>query len=169
MNKNMLALLACGFALTGVAHADELDPVLAASPESVIVRADSNGNGVAFKSDAAIRVTDDASAALAVKAAVKIENQLQNIAKGELDQVSSDDSWHYYYDYRYSYGGYSRPYYSSYYGYNYPSYYSYSYRYNYSSYVSVYRPTYTYYYGGYSYVNYSRSGCYPSSYSRYRW
>lgn len=135
------------------ASANELDPVAPNAPEALIVRENAQGEREIFKAGLKAEVNDAAAAKKAVENFVTNDNRVQDIQQGtELDQVSSDDSWHYWYDYSYSY----RPYSYTYYTYNC---YNGGYRYVYS-----YRPvTYSYYSYGYRYYYY-----YPS-YSRYRW
>jgi len=127
-------------ALATSAMASELDPVVAL-PGALIVRENAQGQQEVFKAgDVAVKSDADALAAIA-KFATK-DNRVSNLAQsqsaGELDRVSSDESWCFWWS------G------SSYRTYSYHSYSSYSsYRY-----VNYYYPSYNYSYGGYSYSYY---------------
>lgn len=129
--------------------ASELDPVPADAPAGMIVRVSADGKREVFKANLKGVVESNQAAAEELKANIKSENKVESVAPaGELDNVSSTDSWHWSWN---SYGnyGYSR------------GYYSYSYHCH-NSYVSYY-PSYNYYYGGYSYTYYYS----PSYYGGY--
>lgn len=128
-----LLLLVLGSMLAITAQAQELDPKII--PNEIIVRVDPNGKQDVFKVAVKNDVQNDEAAALAVVNFVTDSNKVQRVvAESELDQVTSTDSWYYYY----------RPYYSFNYGYSY-NYYGHSYNY---------RPYYNYSYGYYNYYYY---------------
>lgn len=134
MKKLSLIVLGTFLTLTAAqAQVSELDPKLV--PQEIIVRVDAKGNHEVFKVASKNEVTNDEAAAQAVAKFVKETNKVQAVvARSELDQVSSQDSWYYYYN----------PYQS----------YSYCYGYSYSGYNYNYTPYYNYSYGYYNYYYY---------------
>lgn len=157
MNKKnwaVLSILATAFGAQALAS--ELDPVIEQVPQGLVVKIAPDGKREVFKADLSKGVVDSsAEAADVLDQSVKPENQIQSVTPAsELDQVSSDDSWHWswnscgnssgYYNYGYSYRG-------SYYNY-YPSY---SYNYGGYHYNYYYTPVHYGYHSGYHYSDYS--------------
>lgn len=138
-NSLMCSVLLAITSLVNVAGAQaqstELDPQVAA-PREIIVRVDAAGNAEVFKVATKANIKNDSEAALAINSFVNNTNKVQNvISESELDQVSSTESWYYWYaPYYYNYG--------------------YSYSYNYYGYNFNYSPYYYYNYGYYNYYYY---------------
>ncbi len=139
-------LMTAVLALVGVtSQASELDSAPANTPKGLIVRTDSQGNRVVFKADSMSAISSDNSAASAIAAYAKTENQITVVTENELDRSSSQPSWYwngygcgFYCGIGYGYG----------YGYGYGNGYGFGNGfYNYG----FYNYGYGYYYGGYNY------------------
>ncbi len=161
--KGTLFILSLVMGLTGFTNvnADELDPV-ASAPQGLVVRVDAQGKREIYKVALPNGVVSSDKAAVEV-----IQKSLTNDAKvesvlphSELDDVTSNESWHWfrrtvnaissYYSYTYRHHNYHYSYYPSY-SYNYGGY-----NYNY-----YYTPT---YWGSRSYNCYQPKGYHYSSY-----
>ena len=153
MMKGTTSLFVLLSAFSVGALASELDPVVNQVPQGLVVKIAPDGKREVFKTNLSQGiVTDDKAAAESLDPAVKPENKIESVTPGsELDRVSSEDSWHWYWDhcgssnngyyhYGYSYGGSYYNYYPSY------SYYSGGYQYNY-----YYTPVHYGYHNGYHY------------------
>ena len=141
MNRTTALGVLTTFLVTWIAMpviASELDPVFNQVPQGLVVKIAEDGKREVFKANLEKGIVENSAEASAVlENSVKPENQIQSVTPGsELDQVSSDDSWHWNWN---SCGG-SSGYYN----------YGYSYR---GSYYNYY-PSYSYNYGGYQYNYY---------------
>ncbi len=149
---NIRALgLAALCAVSIQAQADELDPV-AAAPGGLVVRVDAEGKRDVFKVTLKDGVISNDKAAAEVVNGLKPESKIKNVQPySELDDVTSNESWHWFWK-----------------GVNaISSYYAYTYRYN-NSYYNYY-PSYSYYGGGYNYQYYYTPTYYGSyAYSCYQ-
>ncbi|MEK6705115.1 MAG: hypothetical protein AABZ06_04955 [Bdellovibrionota bacterium] len=157
-------------ALTFNVSASELDPVIDQVPQGLIVRFSADGKREVFKANLSNGIVDsDATAVEAITDNIKPDNKIESVTPGtELDNVTSNESWHWfwntvsyltggyggYYNYSYNCGGSSYNYYPSH------SYYSGGYNYNY-----YYTPTHYGYRTGYSHQD--RWGYHYGS--RYGW
>lgn len=113
-------------------------------PKGLLVREDAQGNRVVFRADEAAKVSNTQDAEKAIQALAVDANRVTPVAKDELDQVTSQEAWYYYYYPTYpSYGYYPYGYYYNYSCYWYGSYYNYY-------------PYYYYPWGGYSWYYYWR-------------
>ena len=119
-------------------RAGELDPKPTQAPEGLIVRVSSQGQREVYKAELQTVVNDAASASQATTAFVNSAHQIKVIIEGgELDHVSSVESWYNWYNYYNPYHSYygcnwygnSYYYYPSYNWYNSGYYYYYYYRY----------------------------------------
>lgn len=142
MNK-MTSMLAVTVALAATfvatvsipALAGELDPTaLGNAPQGLVVKVGADGKHEVFKVNLKSGVVDNDTTAVEVLNTLTQENKVESVEPmSELDRVSSDESWHF----SWNYGS---------------RYYSYGYRCG-SSYYSYY-PSYSYSYRGYSYNYY---------------
>lgn len=141
MNFLSLGILWGLFLFLNLAQAQtELDPQNLA-PKEIIVRVDQNGQAEVYKVAKTNNVNSAKSAEAAIENFVIDENKVENIvAQNELDQVTSTESWFYYYN--------------PYFGFNYSYNYGFRYNWGFNTYNFYYRPYYNYYWGNNWYYYY---------------
>ncbi|MBL7664510.1 MAG: hypothetical protein JNM93_05210 [Bacteriovoracaceae bacterium] len=109
MNFLSLSILWAIFLTLNLAQAQtELDPQNLA-PKEIVVRVDENGKVEVYKVSPSIKVDNAASAEAAIEKYVVAENKVTNLVTyNELDQVTSTESWFYFYNpnwgYNYNFG-----------------------------------------------------------------
>jgi hypothetical protein len=136
MTRFAFLFLSLSLAAVTYGHAGELDPQPSSAPQGLIVRVNEHGLRQVFKAGDVRSVNDAQSAEASVKANVVAQNLLTDVQQvSELDRVTSNQAWYYWWN----------PYYSNYF-----------YGYNYLGYNYFYRPWYTWAFNGYNYYYYYR-------------